>query len=221
MAPVTLGSLVLCAITFFLPLYPFSSPGALETGGRAASASGTAEASGAPDAQRSDEELIKVTLHDLDLVDQDGNAVKFKSDIIGDRVAVIIPFYTTCTTSYPILIFMFTRLQEMLGDRLGREVVLVSVSVDPKTDIPVRLKAFSRKQKARSGWVFLSGDRYNLGEVLLGVGVLFSSNVDDHNHIPITLVGNARDEWRRFHGFPSPEQVLEEIDRLLKGRQET
>lgn len=162
-----------------------------------------------------------VTLHDLELIDQDGAQLRFRSDIIGDRVAVVIPFYTTCTTSYPILIFMFTRLQEMLGERLGKDVVLVSVSVDPKTDTPVRLKAFARRQKAKPGWLFLSGDRYNLGKVLLGVGVLYSPNIDDHNHIPITLVGRAESEWRRFHGFPTPEQIMAEINRSLSSRRET
>ena len=164
-------------------------------------------------------ESVNVKLLDLELVDQDGSKVKFKTDVIGDKVAVIIPFYTTCTTAYPILIFMFTRLQEALGDRLGKEVVLVSVSVDPRTDIPVRLKAYARRQKAKPGWVFLSGDRNNLGQVLLGVGVLFSPNLEDHNHIPITLVGSAHSEWRRFHGFPSPEQILGEINKSLPGHQ--
>lgn len=166
-------------------------------------------------------DLVGVTLHDLELIDQDGAQLRFRSDIIGDRVAVVIPFYTTCTTSYPILIFMFTRLQEMLGERLGKDVVLVSVSVDPKTDTPVRLKAFARRQKAKPGWLFLSGDRYNLGKVLLGVGVLYSPNIDDHNHIPITLVGRAESEWRRFHGFPTPEQIMAEINRSLSSRRET
>ena len=170
-------------------------------------------------ASSSDRESVTVKLLDLELLDQDGNKVKFKSDVVGDRIAVIIPFYTTCTTSYPILIFMFTRLQEALGERLGKEVVLVSVSVDPRTDIPVRLKAYARRQKAKPGWVFLSGDRKNLGQVLLGVGVLFSPNLDDHNHIPITLVGSAHSDWRRFHGFPSPEQVLGEINKSSPNRE--
>jgi protein SCO1/2 len=164
-------------------------------------------------------ETVNVRLLDLELVDQDGGKVKFKSDVIGDKVAVIIPFYTTCTTSYPILIFMFTRLQEALGDRLGKDVVLISVSVDPRTDIPVRLKAYARRQKAKQGWVFLSGDRDNLGQVLLGVGAILSPNLEDHNHIPITVFGSAHSEWRQFHGFPSPEQILGEINRALPGEQ--
>jgi protein SCO1/2 len=172
-------------------------------------------AQGSNSDQQSNKEAINVKLHDLELIDQDGQRLKFRSDVIGDRVAVVIPFYTTCTTAYPILIFMFTRLQEMLGPRLGKEVVLVSISVDPRTDIPVRLKAFARRQKAMPGWVFLSGDRTNLGQVLWGVGVLFSSNLEEHDHIPITMVGSANGEWRRFHGFPSPEQVLAQVEEAL------
>jgi protein SCO1 len=157
-------------------------------------------------------ETVKVELQDVELIDQDGVRVRFKSDVIGDRTAVIIPFYTTCTTSYPILIYIFTRLQDMLGERLGKEVVLVSVTVDPRTDVPVRLKAFAQKQKAKPGWVFLSGDRNSLGQVLWGVGALLSPNVDAHNHIPITMVGSTRGEWRRFHGFPTPEQLMAQVE---------
>ncbi len=167
----------------------------------------------------SSEETITVKLHDLELVDQDGKKVKFKSDVIGNRVAVIVPFYTTCTTNYPILIYTFTRLQDMLGDHLEKDVVLISVSVDPRTDIPIRLKAFARRNKAKPGWVFLSGERNNLGQVLWGVGVLFSTNLEEHNHIPITMVGSAGGAWKRLHGFPSPDQVLSQINELLSARQ--
>lgn len=163
-------------------------------------------------------ETVKVELQDVELIDQDGGRVKFKSEVIGDRAAVVIPFYTTCTTAYPILIFIFTRLQDMLGERLGRDVVLVSVTVDPRTDIPVRLKAFAKKQKAKPGWVFLSGDRNSLGQVLWGVGVLFSSNLEEHNHIPITMVGSSRGEWRRFHGFPTPEQLMSQVEESLAAK---
>jgi len=178
-----------------------------------------ADSSASVPAEASSKESANAELLDLELVDQDGNKVKFKSDVVGDKVAVIIPFYTTCTTSYPILIFMFTRLQEMLGERLGKEVVLVSVSVDPKTDTPMRLKAYARRQKALPGWVFLSGDRINLGQVLFGVRVLHSPNIEEHNHIPITLVGSAGGSWRRFHGFPSPDQIYSEVGNVLAARQ--
>lgn len=172
-------------------------------------------------AEDTERQAIKVTLHDLELLDQDGRQVKFQSDVVGNRVAVIIPFYTTCTSAYPILVFIFTRLQVLLGDRLGKDVVLISVTVDPKIDIPIRLKAFARRQKAKPGWVFLTGERNNLGRVLWGTGVLFSANLEEHDHIPITIVGREGGGWRRFHGFPTPEQLLGQIENMLDARQKS
>jgi protein SCO1/2 len=171
-----------------------------------------AQASGAAPADR---EKVQVELHDVELMDQNENRLKFRSEVIDDKVAVVIPFYTDCTTSYPILIFILTRLQDMLGDRLNRDVVLISVTVDPRTDNSVRLKAYAKQQKAKPGWFFLSGDRISLGQVLWGMGVLPSSNLEEHNHIPITMVGSVEGGWRKFHGFPSPDQLLAQVEKLL------
>ncbi|MCU0586801.1 MAG: SCO family protein [Syntrophobacteraceae bacterium] len=163
---------------------------------------------------------VDVELHDLELWDQDGSTVRFKSDVIGDRVVAIVPFYTNCTTAYPILIYVFSRLQDLLGEHLGRDVVLISVSVDPRTDIPPRLKAFATRKKAKPGWVFVSGERNALGRVLDGIGVqyLVGQSLDEHSHIPLTLVGDPRGQWKRFYGYPSPDVLLTEINRFLASR---
>lgn len=165
---------------------------------------------------------VVVELSDLELWDQDGKSLRFKSDVVGDRVAAIVPFYTNCTTAYPILIFVFGKLQELLGEQLGKEVVLISVSVDPRTDIPVRLKAFATRKKAKPGWEFVSGERSNLAKVLEGIGVQYivGQSLDEHNHIPLTMVGDPRGTWKRFYGYPSPEVLFEEIKRLLASRGE-
>jgi len=165
---------------------------------------------------------VDVKLMDMELVDQDGRKLKFRSDVIGDRVVAIVPFYTTCTTAYPILIFIFNRLQEALGDRLGKEVVLVSVSVDPKTDIPIRLKAFASRQKAKPGWVFLTGEMTTLSAVLAGIGIQYivGQSLDEHQHVPLTLVGDVRGEWKRFYGYPPPEVLMAQINKSLAARGE-
>lgn len=187
----------------------------------ASPAAGDQEARGANPAQGGGSSIgdsSKVRLYDLDLVDQEDRMVKFESEVIGNRVAVVIPFYTSCTSSYPILIFMQARLQDLLGERLGKDVVLVSLTVDPDTDIPIRSADYAKRQKARPGWVFLSGDRKNLGQVLEGLGLLYSSNLEEHNHIPVTVVGRVGGAWKHFHGFPSPERVFEEVTSSLASR---
>jgi cytochrome oxidase Cu insertion factor (SCO1/SenC/PrrC family) len=112
-----------------------------------------------------------VRLHDVLLLDQDGRKVRFPGEVIGDRVVVIDTFFTTCTLICPILGAIFSDLQEQLGDRLDREVRLISISVDPLTDIPPRLKKYAEQWEARPGWRFLTGEKKAADRVLEGIGM--------------------------------------------------
>ena len=157
-----------------------------------------------------------VDLKDLPLIDQDGNEVRFVSDVIGDRIVVIDFVYTSCTTVCPVLSALFGQVQSRLGERLGKEVALVSVSVDPTRDTPQRLKAYAAKHKAQPGWIWLTGRKPTVDEVLDGLGA-YSTNFEDHPSM--VLVGDGRTgEWSRFFGFPSPDRLMEQVDALQAAR---
>ena len=161
----------------------------------------------------------EVKLLDLELLDQDGRKVKFQSDVIGDRIVVIDTFFTTCGLICPILSAIYADLQDRLGDRLGKEVALVSISVDPNTDIPPRLKEFAGKWEAKPGWVFLTGQKTVVDRVLDGLG-LYSA--DFAAHPAAFLVGDGKSgKWTRFYGFASPEELLAKIDELSAARRTT
>ncbi|HWR90214.1 MAG TPA: SCO family protein [Dissulfurispiraceae bacterium] len=83
---------------------------------------------------------VNVKVHDLDVLTQDGKRMKFKSDVVGDRIIAMTFTYTTCTTICPVLDAIFVQLQDLLGKKLGKEVSLVTMSIDPVTDIPPRMK---------------------------------------------------------------------------------
>lgn len=159
----------------------------------------------------------KVKLLDLALVDQNGLTRNFRSDVIGDRVVVLNFIYTTCKTACPMASAIFGLVQERLGVRLGGDVVLVSVSIDPVTDRPARLFATARQFQAKSGWVWLTGDKPTMDQVLRGLGVA-PSNVADH---PTTvLIGDSRSgEWVRLMGFPTPDDIMTQVERFRLARQ--
>jgi protein SCO1/2 len=157
-----------------------------------------------------------VELKDLALLDQDGREVKFVSEVIGDRIVVMDFVYTSCTTVCPVLSAVFGQVQERLGERLGEDVALVSVSVDPTRDTPQRLRAYAAKLEARPGWVWLTGPKPTVDEVLDGLGA-YSPNFEDHP--AMVLVGDGRTgEWSRFFGFPSPGRLMEKVDALQAAR---
>jgi cytochrome oxidase Cu insertion factor (SCO1/SenC/PrrC family) len=106
---------------------------------------------------------------DVELINQDGEKVRFYSDVLKNKVVVINTFFTTCTSICPPMNRNFEKIQEALGDRLGKDVFLVSITVDPGTDTPTRLKEYARRFHARPGWLFLTGKRKcRLGAVQVG-----------------------------------------------------
>ena len=152
----------------------------------------------------------EVDLLDLTLMDQNGTEVKFASDVIGDNIVVMDFVYTSCTTVCPVLSAVFGQIQNKLGDQLGKDVTLVSVSVDPIRDTPQRLKAYSARHDARPGWIWLTGQKATMDEVLDGLGA-YSPNFEDHP--AMVLVGDGRTgEWSRFFGFPNPDRLMEQVN---------
>jgi protein SCO1/2 len=175
-----------------------------ETGGKAAKE------------EKAESRPAQVKLHDLPLLDQDGKTVRFRTDVVGDRIVVIDTFFTTCTLICPILGAIFMELQDLAGDRLGKDVVLVSISVDPLTDIPPRLKKYGEQWEARPGWIFLTGGKPAVDQVLTGLG-LYSPSFTDHP--AAFLVGDGKTgEWTRFYGFATPEQLMGRVRELTEKR---
>lgn len=153
---------------------------------------------------------------DAELLDQDGRKVKFRSDVLGDRIVVLDVFYTSCGLVCPILSAIMADLQDSLGERLGKEVSLVSVTVDPVTDIPPRLKEYSERFQARRGWTFLTGETDRVATVLKSLGAY---TADFTRHPPMILVGDARKgEWTRYYGLPSSAQLLGKVNELAAAR---
>lgn len=157
-----------------------------------------------------------VVREDAELVDRQSRPVRFRQDVIGDRIVAINFIYTTCTTICPLASSIFAGLQQELGDRLGREVRLVSLSIDPSTDTPRRLSEYADRFGAAPGWLWLTGERPRMTQVLKGLGAY---TPDFTSHPPMVLVGDARtDRWTRFNGLADPRQLAAEIDRLQRAR---
>ena len=90
----------------------------------------------------------KMDIPDVEVLDQDGNALHFYSDLIKGKTVAINFIFTNCTTICPPLGATFARVQKEMGDKVGKDVHFISISVDPLTDTPERLKAWGAKFKA-------------------------------------------------------------------------
>jgi protein SCO1 len=161
---------------------------------------------------------VKVVLRDAPLLDASGKRVRLSQDVIGGRIAVVNFIYTSCTTVCPVSSATFQQLQQKLGPRLGKDVVLVSITVDPLRDTPQRLREYAGRYEAREGWVWLTGAKPDVDGVLKGLGA-FSARFEDH---PATvLIGDASGgPWTRIYGFPSVDELLTRIETAHLARKE-
>lgn len=161
-------------------------------------------------------ESADVDLRNRQLVDQHGREVMFVSDVIGDDIVVMDFVYTTCTTICPVLSALFKQVQTKLGDDVGNGVTLVSMSVDPIRDTPQRLKAYSAKHGAGDGWLWLTGQKPIVEDVLIGLGA-YTTNFEDHPSM--VLIGDGRTgEWKRLFGFPNPDRIVQVVNDMRERR---
>ena len=157
-----------------------------------------------------------ISLPDTVLVTQNGEQGRLDSDIVAGRIVVMDFVYTSCTTVCPVLSATLGQVQARLDGRIGSEVMLVSISVDPVRDTPARLKAYAKKLRAGDGWVWLTGDKQVVDGVLRQLGA-YSPNFEDHPSM--VLVGDAEGgDWARFLGFPSADQIIAKVDELTAAR---
>lgn len=153
-----------------------------------------------------------IVIHDKTLINQDGESLRFATDVVGDHIVVMDFVYTTCTTVCPVLSALFSQLQDQLND----EVRLVSVSVDPGRDTPERLKQYAEKIGAKPGWVWLTGEKSSVDDVLRGVDA-YTPDFEDHPSM--VLIGDpVAGHWTRLFGFPSPKQILAAVDAHVTAR---
>jgi len=164
-----------------------------------------------PDAK----EIDALSIPNLALLDQEGREVHFYDDLVKDRTVAVSFIYTTCTTICPPIGANFGKLEKELGARAGRDVFLISVSVDPVTDTPERLKAWGQTFGAGPGWTLVTGPKRDVDRLLKALQV-FTPDYEDHT--PTLLLGNdSTGEWTRTYGLTPPDRLATMLEELAGG----
>jgi cytochrome oxidase Cu insertion factor (SCO1/SenC/PrrC family) len=157
----------------------------------------------------------RMVIPEVEVLDQNGNALHFYSDLIKGKTVAINFIFTNCTTICPPLAATFARVQKEIGDKVGKEVHFISISVDPLTDTPERLKAWGAKFKAGPGWTFVTGDKQEIDKLLNALGASVSRRED---HSPTVVVGNdVKGVWTRTYGLARPAQLVGLIMDVIEG----
>ena len=153
---------------------------------------------------------------DVELVDQDGRKVRFYSDVLKNKVVAINTFFATCTNICPPMNRNFEKMQDALGDRLGKDAFLVSITVDPDTDTPTRLKEYAQRFHARPGWMFLTGKKENVDWALYKIGQYVETK---DQHTSIVIIGNEpKGLWKKAMGLAKAEDLIRSLEDVIADR---
>ncbi|KAB0480515.1 protein SCO1/2 [Pseudomonas reinekei] len=157
-------------------------------------------------------ESAQVKFADVALVDQNGKTVHLEQDLISNKIVVMSFIYTSCTTVCPVVSSIMGKVQKQLGARVGTEVQLVSISIDPQRDDAKRLNDYARTFQQGPGWSWLTGSPQSVSETLKGLG---SFSGDFKSHQPLILVGDGNSRhWTRYYGFTDPMVLSREVEKL-------
>jgi protein SCO1/2 len=165
-----------------------------------------------------DEAIAREYFSDLPLLTHDGREVRFFSDLLQDHVVLISSFYTHCKGVSPRQNQVLLRLQEMLGESLGREVFIISITVDPERDTVETLKEYVKEIDPHPGWIFLTGKSENIDWVNHRLGQ-YLEDLEDHKGI--YLAGNVGTTlWMKVPAHGQPIDLYRAIQRLLEDQGE-
>jgi protein SCO1/2 len=150
---------------------------------------------------------------DVVLVNQNGEKMRFYSDLLQGKVVIINSFFGTCKETCLPMNRNLAKVQQALGDRLGKDVHIISISVDPTVDTAANLKAYAERLQARPGWYFLTGDKQNVDFALNKVGQLVG---DKRDHLNIIIVGNeSTGLWKKAFGLAQSGALVTVVESVL------
>ncbi|MFH6997038.1 SCO family protein [Flavobacterium sp. FlaQc-57] len=125
---------------------------------------------------------------------QDGKNIELKS--LKGNVLVMVMIYTSCKAACPRLVADMRDIEKKLDVKTKKNVKLILVSIDPKTDTPQKLKSFAISNKMnQEPWIFLRSTEENTREFAAVLAVNYKQiSPMDFSHSNIISVFNTEGE---------------------------
>jgi cytochrome oxidase Cu insertion factor (SCO1/SenC/PrrC family) len=150
---------------------------------------------------------------DLEVIDQNGNPLRFYSDVLKGRVVLVNFIFTNCPGACPLATQKLKQVRQLLDDSVQDDVWFVSVSIDPERDTPEAMKAFAEEQGVdERRWLFVTGKKQNLDFIAKRLGQ-YTEDVESHS--TLMLAGNTRTRhWTRVMPMTPPPGVAAQLSVL-------
>ncbi|WP_281557555.1 SCO family protein [Thalassomonas sp. RHCl1] len=153
---------------------------------------------------------------DVLLVNQMGEQQALYSDLLQDKVVIIHSFFSSCKSVCPVSMKLMAGIQQRFAADMGKNLFILSFSLDPETDTPLKLQAYARELKAGPGWQLISGDKENVDFALKKLGH-YVDDIEDHKNTLI-LGNEATGLWKKALLLAKPDALDQLIREVLTDR---
>jgi cytochrome oxidase Cu insertion factor (SCO1/SenC/PrrC family) len=178
-------------------------------------ASVPAVAGNAPADEAAAEAKARDYFSNVELVDQNGQRLKFYDEVLKDNVVVISFIFTNCQSACPLMTRNLTMIRDMLREDERRNIQFVSISIDPLRDTPSAMKEFAQKHDADiEGWLWLTGQPDDVNYITKRLG---SYTDDPEMHTTTLLAANVPNaHWTKIEPNVPPNGVVARLRLLVE-----
>lgn len=141
----------------------------------------------------------------VELTDQDGNKHKFYDDLLKGKIVTINFIYTNCKDICPADTAQLSQVQNLLGDRVGRDFHMYSITIDPDHDTPEVLNNYMHTFGLKPGWTFLTGSKEDIKLIQqkLAMRVFEPGKPRDHD-TSVMVANEATGQWIKRSVYDDP-----------------
>jgi len=161
------------------------------------------------------ERLAERSFPNVTLTTHKGEKVKFYDDLIKDKIVIINFMYVKCDGKCPGTTTNLVQVQKLLGDRIGKDIFIYSITLKPEEDTPKVLKAYAKAYKVGPGWEFLTGDPKDIELLRQKLGFIDRDPLRDankSNHIGMLRWGNEPHTlWAGCPASLAPAKIVKEL----------
>jgi protein SCO1 len=151
----------------------------------------------------------------------DDVTVRFYDDLLKDRVVLVNFMYSACSERCPMVTANLRQLHKALGTRMGRDILMLSISLTPEIDQPKTLREYAARYGGTlPGWLYLTGERRDIDKLRRSMGVFDRDPVVDADatiHAGLLTIGNDRsNQWRAMPALLDPRDLTDVIMRIAR-----
>ena len=145
----------------------------------------------------------------------EGKEVRFYDDLIHGKHVVINMMYADCQGLCPPMTANLVKVQQMLKDRVGKDIFIYSITLQPEKDTPKALKEYADMHGVKKGWLYLTGKPADIEVLRRKLGFVDPDperDKDKTNHIGLVRIGNEMtDMWIAYPGIAKPQNLMKRI----------